>query len=214
MQSVEQRFSVIAEVRVPPFRTERLFVATERERVEREIARLGDQHGLGAVIAGLGEPKVEDWKHYLRALKHYEDQLDHHASEIEDGLIPVKLFVVNEGNKDERIHTRVRVVGGTIHPAKEAPRRPRRIDSSSQHVPESAPAAARLETIVSGFARRGIKLGTHSVEAEFSELEAGDSADLINQVIYIAADEGTFLTYTIGSEGLGEESEEGQVVVR
>lgn len=205
MQEATPTFSVTVETRVPPFDTERLFVINEKKHARRELARLKERHPvLAAVLPVLGSLKAKDWKHYLEALNHYWEKLDHHEEEIIQGMVPVKFFVINNGAEtDEAIRIRVQVENGTIHPAKEAPVRPVRIDGG-QHVADPEQVTAPMVPPIGRFSRRGIKVTPHAVEAEFSMLEGHDSADLVRQVLYVDVHDDTRLTYEIRSKRMKE----------
>ncbi len=212
MQTSGPHYAVTVEARIPRFENERSFVATEKEFARRELAKLKGKHQglLAAVIPKvIGAPGVEDWKRYIRDLDHYATKIDEQEAEIAAGLVPVKFFVLNTaGEPDKNIKIRVTVEHGTIHPAKESPNRPPRIDDGPQHVPEQAPTPVTLAKVVSGavsgFSRRGVKIGRHSVEAEFSRLEGNDSAYLVHQVVFVDGVNESHFTFDISSDELAK----------
>lgn len=199
MEEPRLNFIVTVEPHLPEFDAERLFVINERKYAEQEIQRLERSHGALNVARGLiGSPKPKDWKHYLHALNHYWDRLEEHRQDIAGGLVPLKFFVANNGTqKDSRIKIRVNVENGSVHPAKEAPRRPKRIDGP-QH--NDRPMGSTVPMILSGFSRSGIKIRPHSIESVFSQLDAGESADVVHDVLYIKGDENTNFTYEVSSK--------------
>jgi hypothetical protein len=206
MHGSESRYVVSVEPRIPDFGSERLFVATEIEFAKARVAELEEKHkGLLSALLPVvtGEHKAEDWKHYMHELEHYADKLDKYEAGIADGLVPVKFFVANEGeDMDKAIKVRLRMEHGSIHPAKEPPRRPVRLDDGPVHVPEWQPSPATTRDVVSGFSRRGVKVGRDSIEAEFSELGGGDSADVVHQVVFVDVNDETRVTYEIYSQEL------------
>jgi len=207
-------FAVTVEAHLPQFDSERLFVVNEKAFAQQEVAKLRERSKLLNVLAPvLGEPKLKDWRDYAHALDQYVDKLNKHEQEIADGLMPVKFFVINLTDGDDKaIKIQVKIAGGTVHPAQKPPQRPTRIDGP-QHVvdwtPSSAPSVA---TVVSGFSRSQVKIGAHAIAAEFSELEAQDSADLVHEVLYIQGDEQTRFTYEITSKHV-KTPEHGDVVL-
>jgi hypothetical protein len=207
MEQTSSIYEVTVEAKLPEFDTERLFVANEKKYAHGELERLENRPAaLKAARVVLGVPKPKDWKQYIHALDHYWVKMHEHMEEIADGLVPLKFFVVNNGpDLDETINIKVHVENGTIHPAKQAPRRPARIDGP-QHVPDWSPRAP----LVGGFSRRGIRITPHTVEATFSQLEAQDSADLVHQILYVQGDDKTRFSYEITSKRLGV-TERGEV---
>lgn len=201
MEQPRSIYDVTVEAQLPEFDTERLFVVNEKKYAETELSRLKEKPAVvNLASSALGSPKPKDWKAYLHALDHYWDKLSNHMEEIADGLVPLKFFVINNGAElDETIRIKVHIHQGTIRPAKQAPERPERIDGA-QHAANWSPTRAPL---IGGFARTGIKISSHTIEATFSQLDADDSADLVHQVLYIHGDEHTRFTYEIRSERLG-----------
>jgi hypothetical protein len=201
MQKDRPHYAITVEARLPEFEAERLFVINEKEFAHEELAKLKKKSSWLSFLPV--EPKLKDWKHYIRELDHYSARMDRHEEEVADGLVPVKFFVVNMGDRgDAAIKVKVRVEHGTIHPAKTAPVRPARVDAGPEHVPDWKPAPMIKQAVVGGFARSGIKIDAHEVEAELSMLEAQDSADLVHQVLYVDGNKDTRFMYEIRSKHL------------
>jgi hypothetical protein len=206
MEQSHPHYAISVEARLPEFETERLFVINEKEHAHGQVVKLRQRKS--GLLAGLArDPKLKDWKHYIQALDHYATKIDQHEEEIAEGLVPVKFFVVNMGDKaDEAIKIRVKVENGTIHPAKQAPERPERVDDGPAHIDlkEYTPPPQLKQVVGLGFRRSEVKITAHAVEAEFSQLEAQDSADLVHQVLYVAGNKDTKFSYEITSKHLPE----------
>ena len=215
MDAARPHFSVTLEARIPPFESERRFVAAEQGVARRKIAELKAkrQGVLATVIPKLaGAPGVQVWEHYIVVLDHYAKQLDKHEAEVNGGLVPVKFFVINNGRDDSEIRVQIRIENGAVHPAKVEPRRPARVDEGPVHVPALAPVPAKLPVVLSGFARTEIKVGTNQINSKLSVLAADDSADVVNQVLYVLVHDDTTFHYEIRSRN-APEPERGEVEI-
>jgi hypothetical protein len=91
------------------------------------------------------------------------------------------------------------VTDGTILLAKRPPQRPERPDGV-QHVPEQT-----TYRLLGGFVRRGIRMNSQSIAAEFSKLEAGDDAAVVNETLFLAMDSDTRVTYEVSTDTVAGE---------
>jgi hypothetical protein len=189
-------YKLIASMKAPDFAAERRYILTEKEFARRQAEKRG---GLLSMLsyAPLGIFKPGDWRKYMHALDHYEDRLRHHELEIQGGLIPLHIDVENHSGKaDAAIKIHLVVSNGSIHPKMKAPVRPPRMDGAAN-------AATKVHFKLpspGGFSRSHIRIASRSVEAEFSKLEAHDSAILVNKVLYFSANDQTRLAFTVQSK--------------
>lgn len=177
MEGAETEYDVALQVLPLKFDTERRWVAAELDYVRRRAAGAGRWWSLPS--AGVYSKK--DWNQYTRALVNYVHALDRHEQELEDGWLPFKIHVMNVGPHDDaQVAVTVSVENGAISEHKQMPSRPPRLDGSGR----AAGTSLRLPNI-KGFLRYGIKIRRHELSATFSKLEAGDSADLVRQTLYL-----------------------------
>jgi hypothetical protein len=91
-----------------------------------------------------------------------------------------------------------------VLPKKQAPERPERVDGAPNQSNVKKPAWHP------GFARTGVKIEPHAVEAEFSRLEAHDNAQLVNKTLYVDVRGKARLNFMITSTN-SSETERGDV---
>lgn len=201
MPAAKPHYLVSLEPRIPDFDSERLFAINEHHYAQRAQAEIKRRHGIMKLLSPVAGEKTEaDWDKYMDELERYLADVEHHQAEIESGIVPVKFFIENAGGTDdEAISIKVLVRNGLIHPNKQPPRRPLRIDGP-QHVPDWQPTPAPASAPISGFSRTNISITNDSVSARFSELAAHDSADLIHQILYIEGNEKTSFEFEIQSK--------------
>jgi hypothetical protein len=126
--------------------------------------------------------------------------LDRHQQEIEDGWLPFKIHVMNVGpHDDSQVAVKVTVENGVISEHKQMPSRPPRLDGTGK----SAAANLRLPKI-KGFFRYGIRIRRRELSATFSKLEAGDSADLVRQTLYLHWGPQTKVSFELNSRQVNE----------
>jgi len=205
-QAVGAEYTVALKLMEPEFDGERRFVDRELVFVER---KLDDLKHLWRPLSlpALGLFRREDWKAYAHRLKHYRDELDKHEREIEDEWLPFQIIVANVGQEDDAsVNVNVTVEHGTISEHNRMPERPERLDAG-------APGGSKTPLIprYRGFVRSGVKIGKHAMAAVFSKLEAGTSAELTRQTLYLHYSEHTRLHYEVRSRLVRQQS--GKVVV-
>jgi hypothetical protein len=204
----KSEYSVVTRVARPDIAGERRYAAMEAELAKRELEKLPARSWLPFSYPGLGLLRRKDWQGYIHALEKYELELERHESQMKAGLVPISFDVIHAGERpDERIQVHVMVERGLIHAAKKAPARPHRIDGA----PNKSDRTRFFG--FEGFTRRGIHIGRHGVEAEFSRVEAQDSALLVNHPLYIDVRADTRLRYEIVSRNLPD-GQSGDVSLR
>lgn len=219
MKHANPHFSVTIEPHLPLFDSERLFVTHEKAHVDEQMAKLRERPALLRWLAPtIGEPKLKDWEGYQKSLNHYLQTLNDHEQAIDNGMVPVKFFVLNMTKKpDAAIKIQLQVEDGVIEPTQTVPKRPTRIDGP-QHVPDWTPKShptivtVAKAVVAGGFSRSNVKIDTQAISAEFSQLEAEDSADLLYEALYVQLSGKTRFTYTIHSKHVPH-GEHGDVVV-
>jgi hypothetical protein len=181
----------------PDMEQEQRYVQMEREYARKEAAKLKGKWWPFFSYPEMGILRHHDWQNYEHALDAYEEKVERHIKEMQDGLLPCSVVVHHDGPKaDRRIRIKVRAEHGSFHVKKHAPKRPKRIDG--------APEKSEREgfTGFHGFVRSGVKLAGHSLQAEFSKLDQQDSALLILDTLYFDCTRHTKLRYEIHSEAL------------
>jgi hypothetical protein len=147
-------------------------------------------------MSAAGDPSLGAWQNYIHELEHYKRANFHHREQILDGLVPIRILVVNDGPETQRnIWIKVHVQNGQFRLGSHAPIRPATPEGLKE--PERF-AVHKVIPLVGGFSRSDIKLGAHKLESRFSRLQDGDGAYLVNKVIYISVGKGTRLEYEIG----------------
>jgi hypothetical protein len=196
-------YSVELELCVPDFEGENRFVLLEKERAHKEMARIDAKPWGSLLKSAAGEPYRGTWQKYVHDLEHYKQANRHHRDLIVDGLVPVRFVVTNNSSKvDKNIAVRVEVEEGQFRLTSHAPYRP--------VTPEGLKEPDRFKVrhvvpFVGGFTRSKINAKARSLEATFSKLRGGDSALLVNRVVYVRSGEHTKLRFEIKS-ALAEES--------
>jgi hypothetical protein len=212
MHEPDVHYAVELKIELPKLDSERQFLKLERQYIIQQLQKSDGESWRSwrpVKVSGLGVFRKQDWQAYEQALAHYERELDRYEGELEDGLIPFKIFVSNLGHDtDTDIGITVRVEDGIIHPARHAPERPERLDATALAVTASRPAWPSY----SAFVRRSIKVGRQTLSAEFSQLKGGESAELIRQVLHVATTGETRLRYVIHSALVPESSGEVEIV--
>lgn len=200
MEELDVEYAVGIKVQNPKLDSERRFIVAEQRHIDEQLVKLtgGSWRTWRPVkVSGLGVFRREDWEEYARALTKYGRQLDQYEEEIAGGLIPFKIFVGNLGRRtDTAISVTVTVEDGLIREAHKVPERPERLDALRPAWTSRQPQWAGF----SGFVRSKIHVGKHELSAQFSRLGAGESAELVRQVLHIQAHENTQLHYAIHSK--------------
>lgn len=200
-QEVGAGYTVALKLMEPKFDSERRFVDSELKYIDRKLDALKHLWRPVAVPA-LGVFRQQDWKAYAHRLKHYRNELDKHEREIEEEWLPFQIIVANVGQEDDaNVRVKVTVEHGTISEHNRMPARPERLDGGALSGPK-APLLVRSN----GFVRSGVKIGKHEMEAVFSKLEAGTSAELTRQTLYLHFSEHTRLGYEVRSRLVSQQS--------
>jgi hypothetical protein len=193
----EHGYKVLARPSMPPFAAEQRYVTMETELAEREMARLPARSWLPFSYPELGLLRRTDWRHYIRSLENYARDLDRLEGEIREGLVPLSFSVTNESaHADADIRVHIMLQHGAIHASKKPPTRPKRVDGAINKA-----GATRFRGF-EGFVRKRIHIGRHGLEAEFSSLQAHDSALVVNHALYVDMGHGSTLRYEIHSRRL------------
>jgi hypothetical protein len=197
MEHKRKNYSVEIELCIPDFDGENRFVLLEKERAHQQLARI-DAKPWGSILkSATGEPYIGAWKQYIHDLEHYKKANAHHRDLIIEGLVPIRFVVTNNGDKTDRnIAVKVEVEEGQFRLTSHAPFRP--------ETPEGLKEPDRFKVrqvvpFVGGFSRSKINARVKSLEATFSKLASGDSALLLNRVVYVRVNEHTKLKYDIKS---------------
>lgn len=191
MESTGTQYDIALQVCEPKFETERRYVAAELEYVRRQAA--GARRWMS--WPSLGVYNKKDWSQYERQLVNYAHALDQHEQEIEEGWLPFKIHIMNVGPRDDsQVAMKLLVENGAISVHKKAPDRPPRMDGGGSR----QGSKLRLPKF-KGFMRYGIKLRRREMQATFSELEAGDSADMVRQTLYLHYSPHTRLHFQLNS---------------
>jgi hypothetical protein len=193
---------------MPPFASEQRYVTMETELAEREMARLPARSWLPFSYPELGLLRRTDWRRYIHSLEKYARDLDRLETEIQDGLVPLSFSVLNESaHTDADIRVHIMVLRGAIHASKKAPTRPRRVDGAP-----NKGSSTKFRGFEGSFVRKGIHIGRHGLEAEFSSLQGHDSALVVNHPLYFDMEQGSKLKYEIHSRRLPQ-GQSGEVLV-
>jgi hypothetical protein len=195
-QAEGTHYEVALQVVEPKFDTERRYVAAELDYVHRQISAL-DRKWRPVAWPSLGVYRKQDWQKYARELEGYAAALNRHEDEIEGGWLPFKIHVANTGPHDDSdVKVELTAELGTISAKKQAPVRPERLDGGG-----GGNSSRKRFTLpkYGGFERRGVKIGRHDLSVLFSKLEAGSSADLVRQTLYLHYTDGTKLRFELNS---------------
>jgi hypothetical protein len=192
MESSRTHYEVALQVCEPKFDTERRYIEAELEFVQRQLTAAGRWMSLSS----MGIYSRKDWVRYQHDLEHYAHALDQHKREIDEGWLPFKIHILNAGpHDDNQVSVRLEVENGAISTHKKAPNRPPRMDSR-----RAGPSSKLQLPHFGGFARSGVKIRRHDMQATFSKLEAGSSADLVRKVLYLHYNAQTKLSFELNSQ--------------
>jgi hypothetical protein len=191
----KKAFSVSVEFCLPDFRSEHRFVLLEKERARQALESIRSKPWASLFKSAAGDPYISAWQNYIHELEHYKRANIRHREQILDGLIPIRILVMNQGNETQRnISVKIHVQNGQFRLGSHAPIRPQTPEGLKE--PERF-AIHRVLPLIGGFSRSKIKLGSHRLESRFSRLPGGDGAYLVNKVIYAAIGKETRLEYEI-----------------
>jgi hypothetical protein len=193
------KYSVTATMKVPDFEAERRYVLTERSIAERQMQSVKKSFWSWLSQGSLGIHSTADWSKYITALSHYNDELDRHEKEIDDGLLPLLFEVHNESeSSDFDLHVEVIALNAAIHGAKKPPMRPARMDGA----PNKALKPHFQLPSNDGFRRYDIHIGTKHISSKFSTLRANDRALVVNRAIYFLCNGQTELFFSLSSRNV------------
>lgn len=178
---------------------ERVYLVQEIERVSQEIGRLQSQGWLKKVLARTAGPSIASYEHYLHQLDTYERVINRFENKIADGRIPFRVIITNiDAKKHTAISTKVRVHNGEFLLTEQLPVRPDRPDSPYEQVDPNEPQPA-TDWPTSAFIRSKTAIHPHHLAAEFSVLEPGEDAALLNQTLVIVLEPETRVSYEVRS---------------
>jgi hypothetical protein len=195
-------FSLELLINPPDFQGERTYVITEKEYVRKQLALMRGKWWAAMSIPSFDKVGRREWTNYVTELDKYAHELAKLEHEINEGLSPICLNVINDSDdEDFDIRITVKIKDGTIYKDKKAPERPKRIDGAPN---KPSPTAFHG---FQGFVRRHQRIDGTGLQAEFSSLEGGGSALMINQTLYIRCHADTRLDYEVTSRNLDESAQ-------
>lgn len=186
----ERGLSVVAQLDIPNYAAEHRYLTMELALARREMQKRPSW--LPFSYPGLGILRRSDWQRYIHELEKYGRELDRSEREVHEGLLPLVFMVANDYDRPvQNLKVKLAVKDGQIHAKHKPPVRPRRVDGAPNQS-----STGRLKQSW-GFSRSGIRITSHTVEAELSRLEAFDNARLVSDALYIDARQGARLHFEI-----------------
>jgi hypothetical protein len=186
----------------PEYETERKFIQTEVAFAKHKAAKHKNSLLREWSLPALGFYGHKTWHKYVQDLHNYEHKLAKYQDAVEDGVLPIKFAVYNDGGVgDAQVKIQVHVENGRLDEDKKQPERPERLDGRGKASKFSWPR-------LSGFSRSQVRITPHKLAAKFSSLGPDDGAVLVNQIVHLHTEAGTKLTYEISSQNVAHETGE------
>lgn len=184
----------------PSFAAEQRFVQLEKDRVKRVLARHRNHGAGGQLIALAFGESGSAWRSYDQLLTKYSKALDKHEAHLGEGVVPFKALITNHDSIAlHNVAVSLEILHGEFDFDLKAPDRPMTPEGSK---PYDRYKAVMSLPLIGGFARHHIVLDSTKISAEFSRLNPGQDAFLVNQIVHIHMQPKTKLMFTLRAKEL------------